>query len=182
MGITSLILRILVAAVLATAAAGKLRGRRAYREYTLSLFAVGVPRRLVAPVAAAVAAGEVLAAALLPWPATGAAGAAVATAVLAVLTVGVARAVRRGTTATCRCFGASGGRLGPVHVVRNITLTMCAVGACVTALVAGAGTPPASSLAPAAALGLAGAVLLIFLDGVAGVLRPAGPVPERGNP
>src|SRR5215467_10123312 len=104
MGITSLILRVLVAAVLGAAAASKLRSRGAYRGYARSLLAVGVPRRLVAPLAAAVAA-DVAAAALLPWPATGVAGAILATAVLAMLTAGVARAVRHGTIATCRCFG-----------------------------------------------------------------------------
>jgi hypothetical protein len=181
MGIASLILRVLVATVLGAAAAGKLRGRRAYREYARSLFTAGVPRRLVAPVAAAIAAGEVLAAVLLPWPATGAAGAVLATVLLAVLTAGVSRAVRRGTTATCRCFGPSGGRLRPVHVARNITLTACAAGAAATTL-AGTGTPPAASLAPALALGLAAAIFLIFIDGVVDLLRPAAPAPERGNP
>lgn len=121
--------RLMLAAVCLTAVIGKVAGRDRIRAFGRTLATVGVPRPLLVPVGAAVVAAELGVAALTPWPATALAGALLATALFAVLTAGVVVAVRNRTTASCRCFGLRGTRLGPAHIARNATLTAMAAAA-----------------------------------------------------
>lgn len=63
---------------------------------------------------------------LIMLPAAGLVGAAV---MLFCFALAIARAVRRDIHASCECFGADGGTLGVVHIVRNVTLGLAAAGA-----------------------------------------------------
>src|SRR5215813_10588651 len=104
----------MVFGVFATSAVAKVRGREAFGTYRTGLRATGlVPERMLAAVAAGLAAAEVaLAAAAVLVVAAGApaarvlAGAvlALAAAVTALLTGGVVAAWRRGSRAPCVCF------------------------------------------------------------------------------
>jgi hypothetical protein len=97
-----------------------------------------------------------------------------ASVLFAVLTAGVARAVRAGTTASCRCFGSRGGRLSGVHVSRNAFLTV--VAALATALTLAA--PDRPDL-PGIVLATAAAALLSLLirywEDLAAVFVPVRP-------
>ena len=158
----------------------KLRSGQAYRAYSAGLAATAlVSRRLTGPVAAALASAEAAVAGLcaaaltmtfwsrqgaLAGPALTVAALAAAAALTAVLTAGVAVALRRGVAAPCACFG-SGGRapLSGVHLTRNACLLAVFV-----AGVAGAGIerwPPGPAAAVlAAAAGGVSALLLTRLD------------------
>lgn len=119
--------------MLAAALVGKLSGPAAVREFQGMLRALG----LRGPWAGAgVIAGEATVVGLGPWSPTGLLAMLVATGLFAVLTGGVAYAVRRRVTAPCRCFGASGGQLTRLHVVRNATLTAVAAAASETTALA----------------------------------------------
>jgi hypothetical protein len=97
-----------------------------------------------------------------------------ASVLFAVLTVGVARAVRGGTTATCRCFGSRGGRLSGVHVTRNAVLT--AVATLATALsLAAPGAPDLPGVALAAAAAVLLSVLIRYWEDLAVVFVPVRP-------
>jgi methylamine utilization protein MauE len=161
-------------------AATKLRSGQAYRAFSAGLAATAlVSRRLTGPVAVALAGAEVAVAGLcataltmtflsrqgaLAGPALTVAALAAAAALTAVLTAGVAVAVRRGVAAPCACFG-SGGRapLSGVHLTRNACLL-----AVLVAGVAGAGIgrwpPGPAAAALAAAAGGVSALLLTRLD------------------
>jgi hypothetical protein len=176
-------LRLTLALLCLWAAAGKLAGAAARRGFARMLRGVGVPPRLVAPVGGALLVAELAVAALAPWPRTGLVGSALAAALFAALTVGVARAVRGGSRVECRCFGGRGGRLGPVHVARNATLTAAAVAA-LLATAAAPGPPPDPLSVAVAALAAAAAVAVVVRwEDVAAVLRPAPPPsPRKGSP
>ncbi|MFC6074624.1 MauE/DoxX family redox-associated membrane protein, partial [Microbispora bryophytorum] len=80
-------------------------------------------------------------------------------------------ALRRGTTAACRCFGASDEPVNRRHVARNAVLAACAVaGAAATSAAGGAPVAP-----PAAALCLVGASVavgaVVLLDDLLHLLR-----------
>lgn len=98
-----------------------------HREFEDSLVGV-VPHHRVA--AALTTATEAAVVVLLCVPRTGPAGLALAAALLVAFIVGITRALRRGTTAPCRCFGASATPLGVPHVVRNgVLVGVAAAGA-----------------------------------------------------
>jgi peroxiredoxin len=123
--------RILLAAVFAVAAAGKLR-RRAETEATMADFGVG--GQLRRPLAIALPLVELaIAAALLPAASAPWAGVA-ATLLLAAFTIAVARVLRRGDQVRCNCFGALGSSpISGLTLARNVGLLVLA------GLVAGAG-------------------------------------------
>ncbi len=115
----------LLAGVFLVSLAGKLRGRAAYAAFvaaTASLLATdGRQARVLAPLTIAAEIATVGALAV------GTAGLLVAAALLGCFTVALVLALRRGTTAPCRCFGASTTPIGVHHVVRNLVLAGLAV-------------------------------------------------------
>jgi hypothetical protein len=172
----ALALRLILAAVCLAAVAGKLAGPRSIRAFAGTLSAVGVPSRLVPAVGTAVVGTELSIATLAPWPATGLAGSLLAVGLFAVLTAGVARAVSRGTTATCRCFGGRGRRLNRGHVARNAALTAVAMAAAVTASSGAPGASPAG-WAGAVAVAALSSLVVVFWDDL---VEPA--LPRKGGP
>jgi hypothetical protein len=111
------------------------------------LGAFGVKPRWRSAVAAAVIMCELATAALLAADVTALAGLGVGAALLIVFTMAISSVLRQGTSASCRCFGASTQPLGRRHLVRNaILLLIAAIGV--------TGTSPATALGwnPAALL------------------------------
>ena len=163
MAYVGLALRLTLAAVCLAAVAGKLREPAGFARM---LAEVGVPARLVPATAAAVVGTELAVAGLVLWRPAALAGSLLAAGLFAVLTAGVARAVRRGSTASCRCFGGRGRRFGRDHVVRNATLTVAALAAAAST---GWPTPPAGHPAGCAgAVAVAGlaTVTVVFWDDI----------------
>jgi hypothetical protein len=169
----ALTLRLTVALVCVWSVAAKVRPG-AWRPFEDMLGAVGVHRARVRAVGFLLVAAETAVAVLAPWPVVGVVAAGGASVLFAVLTVGVARAVRAGTTATCRCFGSRGGRLSAVHVTRNALLTAVATLATVLSLAApGAPDLPGIALATAAAVLLS--LLIRYWEDLAAVFVPVRP-------
>ena len=117
-----LTLRIILAAVLATAAAAKLRDPRALPA---AVAEHGVPRALRTPVAVALVGVELALAVLLLVPAT-ARAAGLATAILGLAFAASLGAMRlRGRVrAPCRCFGGSRERPVSLLVLRALALAV----------------------------------------------------------
>lgn len=118
------IARLTIAALFAAAGLSKLLQPAAFREAVAAYDLI--PGRAVAPVAATLAAAEVLGATLLLWPAGRVAGAVLLGAMLLAFSAAIAVSIRRGRTdIDCGCwlFGASQtagqGRLGPSTLARN---------------------------------------------------------------
>ena len=112
---------------------------------------------------------EAAIAVLAAVPATARAGLLLAAAVLAALAAGVHVALRRGTSAPCRCFGTAAAPLGRRHVARNLLLGAAAATA---AAAAGPALAPAG-IAVSLGAGAAAALAVVFLDDIAAVLgRP----------
>jgi hypothetical protein len=171
----SLALRVGLALIFLAALAGKLSGRQAVAAFGRMLSDLGVPPGLLGPVGVALVAAEVSVVALAPWGTTGLVGSLVAVVLLAALTGGVAAAVRRGSTASCRCFGSRGQRLGSIHVIRNATLTaMAAVAAMATTLADGRTLHPAGAGLSVAAAALGALVIVYWEDLAVVVLGPPG--------
>jgi hypothetical protein len=161
----------------AASAWSKLRSRAAQKAFAESLRPLPfVPSGLVTPVAAAATVAEAgivlgLGAAMVAmvggWPAArplGVLALALTGALLAVLTAGVALAVRRGTGARCACFGAAERPMSTRHVVRNGLLLVAAGVAVLGLAVAGDGPLGLAGTAVALPAGAIGALLLIRLD------------------
>jgi hypothetical protein len=188
--------------VFGTSAAAKLRDRAAYRSYRAGLREAGlVASRLLPATAAALASYEalvavgsagavVLTAASLPgavlasWSAL-----AAAFALTSVLTAGVGVAIRRGTQASCACFGSASPRpLGAAQLARNITmLTVMAAGLIGQGLGHGMQAPAEAALGVAA--GAIIGLMLIRLDDLivlfspvsASQVRSVRPASREGN-
>ena len=142
--------------VFLASAASKLRSGQALRAFAATLAAMRLVRgAAVLPVASGVAAAEAVAVAMLVVPPIRSAGFAVAAALLAVLTIGVAVVLARGTAVPCRCFGASTAPLSRRHLLRNVALVVVAL----TGLL----TPP-HDLPPA------GSVIALLTGALAGLL------------
>jgi len=122
-----------------------------------------------------VIAGELAVPALLAIPATAPAGFAGAAVLLGAFTGSIVTTLRRGTRASCRCFGASSRPLGPAHAARGACLLAVAAvgGAGSSAGERGALDPAGVAVALAAAA--AGVVLTVALDDLVSLLtaRPA---------
>ena len=105
------------------------RAKRAIQEF------VGVPLAWAAPLAAAAALSEVMAAALLWMPGSRALGAAMAGALSAAYLLLMLRSLGQGKRdVDCGCsFGGAHHPLGAFHVVRNTVLTLAAAGVALTA-------------------------------------------------
>lgn len=174
----ALFLRILLSLVCLAAVAGKLGGQRRRREFRRFVARLGIPERLVTPVAAGIVGAELAVCVLTPWPATAVPGTALATGLFVTLAAGVQLAVRRGRTPRCFCFGRLGQPLGRSHVIRNMVLAVSAVaGFGLSLLTAGSGPDLAGGAVAAAAAALA-AGPLVFWDDLAALFAP-GVTPLR---
>ncbi len=115
--------RFTVGIVFLIALLGKVRGRRAFWEFTGSVREMAL---LAHPWDTAVSAGAVLAEAaivvLLTVAQTVPVGFMLAGAVLLAFSGAITRAVRAGSQTACRCFGAVSAPLGSRHLVRNASL------------------------------------------------------------
>ncbi|WP_327354724.1 MauE/DoxX family redox-associated membrane protein [Streptomyces sp. NBC_01304] len=154
--------RLLVAAVFAVAAYGKLRARmatwRAVREF-------GVPAPFVPTAARALVLSEAAVAVAVLVPASAAWAAGAGLVLLAVFTAAIGVQLAQGRHPACSCFGtASAAPIGPGTLLRNAALLALTGGALAGAL---ARPSPPAGLPAAASVGLAVAVAL----GTAGVLR-----------
>lgn len=172
-----LVVRLLLAAVFATAAAAKLAGRPSLVE---TLQAFGVSTRAARPLAVLLPLVELTVAGALVPAATSRYGAFVAAALLAVFTGAVAYQLLRGRQPACNCFGRlTSAPIGPGTVARNVALLAAA---CFVAR-GGQAPSPTPVQAIVAALGLlvvAETVLLVALLRRHGRLlarsaEPAGP-------
>jgi hypothetical protein len=159
----SLGLRLFLAFVCLAAVVGKARDRFTLAELGDVLDEVGVPVGRTTAVVLLVLA-ESAVAVLTPWPATALAGCLLAVALFAVLTTGVALAVRAGAEVPCRCFGGAGAKLNASHVVRNVTLTVAAVAACWSVLVTGGAAGSVIGDVLAGGTAAVAAALVVFWD------------------
>lgn len=113
-----------MAGTLVIAAVAKLR---TFGDFAASLVALRLAAGAGAqPLAAAVVAAELTAAALCLWPGTAVVGLGVSAALMAAF---AAVAGRRRAVVPCRCFGSGGAPLGPRHVMRNGLLLLLALAA-----------------------------------------------------
>lgn len=177
------------AVVFGVSAIGKLRDPATFAD-SLEPLSI-VPRRLIRPVAIVLTTTEILAAIGVAWgvvvavagrsvaqPA-GLVGLVLSGLLLVVLTSGIAIELRRGTTATCACFGVSQHKLGARHVVRNILLLVCVVAGLATYATAGSATARPGGALVALAGGVVVALILIRLDDLVDLFAP---LPARDTP
>ncbi|MEV4282241.1 MauE/DoxX family redox-associated membrane protein [Actinoplanes xinjiangensis] len=171
--IASIIL--LIAGVLAVSLVSKLRTRSGYTAFADALVAMGIttPRR--APqVAALSVTAELVVLATLVWPGGALPGLAAATVLFAGFTAALVVAVRRGSGASCHCFGASDSPVAWRHVVRAAGLGALSAGGFGGTVVLPAasltGLGAAQALIAVAVAG-AGVAALVWLDDLAWLLR-----------
>ncbi|MFF7351116.1 MauE/DoxX family redox-associated membrane protein [Streptomyces filipinensis] len=167
---TAVLCRVLLGFVFLASAFAKLRGRGAFDAFTDGLTAMRVvPERGLRTLAGAVAAAEAVVPVLLLAPATARFGFGLAALLMGAFTLAVGVVLRRGTVASCPCFGASEAPFGVRHAVRNTALTgVAAVGLATV----GGGTSAAGAKGVLAVL--AGAVLaslVIRLDDLVALFR-----------
>ncbi len=187
----SLAALVVAAVIYGTSAASKLRGSASYRAYRDGLDETRlVSGRWMRSVAAALAVAEAVTAVLAAGGAillilhrvlvvaTAALGAAALLA--AVLTGGVAVVVRRGTRASCACFGAATvSQIGGTHLIRNGTLLAVLAAGLVT-MTSAVGRPAAVGVVLALAVAGTASLLLIRLDDIVELFRP--PAAPTGRP
>jgi hypothetical protein len=167
--------RFVLLLVFIVAAVSKIRDRRRFREFASSVAALRVvPDRMVGTVAMTVAGTELVASGLLlmlPSPTLTAAGLGLATALVVSFAVTITVVLRRGLTASCRCFGGSGSvPFGWHHVARNAVLGL--IGLAGVYAVMRAPTPDVGTLALTAPFALLVALLTIRLDDVVELFTP----------
>ncbi|MGH3758720.1 MauE/DoxX family redox-associated membrane protein [Actinophytocola sp.] len=146
-----------------------------------------MPQRLIRPVAVVVTAAELAVAVGLGWtilagiglapagPAVGLVSLIMAGVLLAVLTVGIALALRRGARATCACFGATARPLGGRHLVRNGFLIAVVLAGLVVRALTGDGTAEFAGAVVGLAGGALGALILVRLDDLVELFAPTRP-------
>ncbi|MFG2332872.1 MauE/DoxX family redox-associated membrane protein [Streptomyces sp. NPDC048604] len=162
--------RVLLGCVFLVSAGGKLRRRTAFAAYLDSVAALRLlPPALAPATGVAVLAAECAVVVLLAFGPSVRAGLWLALGLLAVLTFAVARTVRRGVSASCRCFGGAATPFGRRHVVRNVLLLAAAAAALLRPDAPIAGAPALL----AAAAGAAAAVLVVTLDDLLELFAPA---------
>lgn len=160
MGHVELIARSGIALVFASAAISKLRDRASFRAFRYSLERLSLPGPLKGSAAAGlVASSEAVVPVLLAFAPTTVAGYALGIILLCAFSVAIGRAVARGDTVSCRCFGADGAVLSATHLARNgILIALCVIGEI------GIATTRVGASAGAAAVALAsGAVIGLLL-------------------
>jgi uncharacterized membrane protein YphA (DoxX/SURF4 family) len=116
--------RLVLAAVFAIAAAGKLADRDGTRAAAIEL---GVPPEATAAFALALPLAELTVAAALVLDATARAGATAALALLLAFSAAIARSLAHGRRPDCHCLGQlRGGRVGSGTLARNFVLAVLA--------------------------------------------------------
>lgn len=176
--------RALLFGVFIVAAVGKVRGRAAFAAFAASVRTLRLlPGGWSAAAAAAVAVIEGGTLLLLALPSTVHLGFGLAVGLLAVFTMGILASMRRGQRVPCRCFGASGTPMGPVHVIRNLALMMAGAVGLVASLVAGQGGGPAhpGGVAVALTVAVVGVVLVVRLDDLMGLFKAPVSTPSTGG-
>lgn len=157
--------RCLLLVVFAFSAFGKLSGRAAFTEFRqATVRLLPAARGVASGTAVAVIGAELVIVVLLGFPATVRTGLAAALTLLVLFTVAIAAALRRGSTAPCRCFGRSDSPLGARHLVRNLVLLLVA-GAGLTVAPSAAAEPLGLVVAGLAAVVFA--VLVLSFDAIA---------------
>ena len=176
----------LAACVFGASAAAKLGSREAYRLFREGLLATGLLPRHVLALAAAmlvgaeafVAAGLLTAAVLMAASVPGAISLAefalaVTALLVSLLAVGVAVVIRRGTQATCACFGPGRSRqLGRAHLVRNLSL-LAVICAGLAGVPLAHGRPAVAGAVLGAIVGAVAALLFIRWDDLAELFTPS---------
>ncbi len=161
-----------LAVVLAVAAWGKVRSRRAFAAFTAALGQFGVPAAVRGPVAPLVPAAEVAALVMLVLPVPPALRFGPAAALLVVFSAALLRAGRGGRAIACHCFGSDAPSRPGAHVAVNATLVLLAVAAALH----GPTTGTAGDRVLAVGLGLiAGGLAVVAVP----VLETVGPVALR---
>ncbi|HET9896628.1 MAG TPA: MauE/DoxX family redox-associated membrane protein [Streptosporangiaceae bacterium] len=158
MAVIEVALRTMLAVVFGVAFISKARSRAAFAEFASSLGGIRWltgGKRLIASVAIPVLEAAVTVLLIVPSAVPWAFGAGAV--LLTGFTVVTASEVAKGHEIRCRCFGASGGQLGPAQVARNLVLLALAI--------AGLALAPASH----GAVGAAGLIIAIGLALLAGV-------------
>jgi hypothetical protein len=171
--------RVLLAATLAVASLGKLRGRAAFAAFADTLRDLGWrsdARRRAA--AAALPLAEFGSAVLLAAPA-GIWGYAAALALLLTMTATAATAVRRGRRLRCRCFGRAEENIGVSTLIRNGVLMLAGAAGLAGALAA-VGRPDSPAVQVLGAGGaLFATVAIVYWSDLAYLL---GSAPARDTP
>lgn len=163
-----------VAVTFARSCLAKVAGRAAFTDFRRWLTAgVRIPPPAAAPLAVAAVAAEAATAAAVPVPALAPAGFAAAALLSVVFTAATVSMIRRRVRIPCRCFGAGRRPPGAPHLVRDAVLLLAAAVGGATALT-GTGPPPLGPLPVLAAVaGAAVALLLIDLEEIVTLVRPA---------
>jgi hypothetical protein len=170
----------LIAGVLAVSLVSKLRSRSSLRAFATGLGELRVlPAGLARPVAGAAVVAEAAALGLLLWPGTAIAGLGLAVLLFGGFTTALVLAVRRGSQAGCRCFGATSAPVAWRHVARSGALGAAALVALAAQLVeatrplTGIGGPQTVVAVGVAAMGVGA---LVWLDELAWLFGKAAPV------
>jgi methylamine dehydrogenase accessory protein MauD len=179
MDVALLLARLILAAVFAVAAAGKLADLAGSRD---AVAGFGVPQPVANVVGTLLPFAELAVAALLPFAATGRAGAFGALFLLLVFSGGIGLSIARGDAPDCHCFGQIHSEpAGPRTLVRNLLLVAIAAFAAFAGPDPGLGLFEAiGDLSAAGAVALAGGVLLILLA-TAGVIAVLGLLRQNGR-
>ncbi len=165
--------RVLIGVVFVAAAVGKLSGRTAFHAFVLSLRRMKViPSGWATPAAAASVSAEIAIVVLVFTPlwTAGRIGLGLAAVVLAVFAGAITLSLRRGNTEPCQCFGRSATPLGWHHVARNAFL----VAVCLLGLLSEGGPIDLATAAVPAIAGLVVAGIVIMLDDIVYLFKPAG--------
>lgn len=163
--------------VFAVSLVSKVRSRQSFLAFRAATTALlprsAVVRTAAGPVAVAVVGAEAAVVVGLAVPGVVWAGVSLSAGLLASFTAAIAAALRRGTSASCRCFGGST-RLGARHLVRNGVLLVLA-GIPLLAGQRAAGDPVADPVVVVMTIGVAvvAAVLVISFDALVDLF--AGP-------
>lgn len=158
--------RVLLAATLAVAGLGKLRGRASFAAFADTLRDLGwrsaACRRLAA---AALPLAELGSALLLAAWLAGIWGYAAALVLLLVMTAVAATAVRRGRRLRCRCFGRTEERIGVSTLIRNGVLMLAGTAGLGAAIASSSrsGSPAVEVLGAGSGL-LAAAMIVYWAD------------------
>ncbi|MEU8030358.1 MauE/DoxX family redox-associated membrane protein [Streptomyces sp. NPDC049099] len=170
---TAVLCRVLLGFVFAASAFAKLRGRAAFAGFTKGLAAMRVvPERGLRELAGVVAVTEAVVPVLLLAPGTVRLGLGLAVLLLSAFTLAVGVVLRRGTVASCPCFGAAQAPFGVRHVVRNTVLT--GVAAAGLATVGGGASGQGAGVLLAVLAGAVLASLVIRLDDLVALFRLSG--------
>ncbi|MDQ0753873.1 putative membrane protein YphA (DoxX/SURF4 family) [Streptomyces africanus] len=171
--------RALLTAVFLIAVVGKVGRAGAFSAFADSLrplAALSAPAVRTVALAVVALEGAVCLALILPYTPATRAGLPAATALLAVFTVVIARAVGRGTTVRCRCFGRSTAPLGRAHVVRNgLLASVAGAGAAAAMVTDPAGGPDPGMVAVAWCAGAVAGGLVTVAEDLVSLFRPVTP-------